>query len=240
MDFTAKLTTMCAKLTQSLLPQRCLLCEAQSGDMLVCSACEGDLPYASENRCPRCAIPLPQTEICGECQRDPPAFDSAQAVFDYAFPVDGLLSALKFGNRLELAPWFARMLVTQLDSDRLPDLIIPMPLHAVRIQERGFNQALEIARHVADALAVPLAAQACMRTRATAPQVGLKREKRRKNMRGAFACDAPLAGMQVAVIDDVMTSGATARSLASAIQQAGATAIHLWLIARTPAPAGAH
>lgn len=238
MNFTAKLATMCAKVTQSLLPQRCLLCEAPSGEALVCSACEGDLPYASENRCPRCAIPLPQAEICGECQRDPPAFDSAQAVFDYAFPVDGLLSALKFGNRLELAPWLARMLVTRLDCERLPDLIVPMPLHAERMKERGFNQALEIARHVSNALAIPLAAKACARTRATAAQVGLKRDERRKNMRGAFECDASVAGRQIAIIDDVMTSGATARSLASAIQQAGATEIHLWLVARTSAPSG--
>lgn len=233
MDFTAKLATICINFTQSLLPQRCLLCEVPSGGMLVCSACEGDLPYAPENRCPCCAIPLPQTEICGECLRDPPAFTSAQAVFDYAFPVDGLLSALKFGNRLELAPWFAQMLVTRLDCERLPDLIVPMPLHAERMKVRGFNQALEIARHVSRTLAIPLAALACTRTRATAAQVGLKREERRKNMRRAFACHASLAGKYVAVIDDVMTSGATARALATAIQGAGAADIQLWLVART-------
>lgn len=233
MNFTAKLATMCVKLTRSMLPQRCLLCEAPSGEALVCSACEADLPYASEHRCLRCAIPLPQMEICGECLRDPPAFNSTQAVFDYDYPIDGLLSALKFGARLELAAWFARMIVTRLDCDRLPDLIIPMPLHAVRMKERGFNQALEIARHVSSTLAVPLGAQDCARTRATATQVGLKRDERRRNMRDAFACDASLAGKYIAVIDDVMTSGATARALAAAIHGAGAADVQLWLVART-------
>lgn len=233
MNFTAKLATMCAKFTQTMLPQRCLLCESPSGDALVCSACESDLPYASDNRCPRCAIALPQAEICGECQRDPPAFDSAQAVFDYAYPVDGLLTAFKFGGRLELAPWFAQMLVTRLDCDGLPDLIVPMPLHADRMKQRGFNQALEIARPVAKALGIPLAAETCTRTRATAAQVGLKRDERRKNLRGAFVCDSSVSGARIAVIDDVMTSGATARSLAAALKDAGAREVDLWLVART-------
>lgn len=233
MNFTAKLATMCAKVTQMALPQRCLLCEAPSGVALVCEACERDLPFASPNRCPRCAVALPQAEVCGECLRDAPAFTTAQAVFDYAYPVDGLLAALKFGHRLELAPWFAQMLVTRLDCERLPDWIVPMPLHADRMKERGFNQALEIARHVSDALAVPLAAQVCLRTRATPPQLGLKREQRRRNMRDAFACSEPLSGAHVAVIDDVMTSGSTARALATALKKAGAGDVQLWLVART-------
>lgn len=224
---------MCTTFAQTVLPQRCVLCDGASGAEQVCTACDADLPYASHARCPICAVPLPQTEICGECLRDPPAFDSAQAVFDYAYPIDGLLVAYKFAAQLSLANLFAQKILTRLDCETLPDVIVPMPLHPERLKQRGFNQALEIARSVARQLSIPIDRTSCARVRATPAQVGLTREERLKNMRGAFYCAGNFEGARVAIIDDVMTSGASANALSKQLRGLGAKEIQLWLVART-------
>lgn len=227
---------MCATFVQMGLPQRCILCDAADAGSQVCSACDADFPYASGARCTICAIPLPLAEICGECLQTPPAFDSAQAVFDYAYPIDSLLGAYKFAGQLALAQLFAQKIVTRLDCEILPDIIVAMPLHAERLKQRGFNQALEIAKIVGRALAIRVDSTSCARVRATPAQVGLRREERLKNMRGAFTCTADVAGQRIAVIDDVMTSGASVNSLSEVLRRAGAKHIDVWLVARTGLP----
>lgn len=227
---------MCTTFVQIALPQRCILCDAPDAGSTVCSACDADFPYAASARCPICAVQLPKTEICGECLRNEPGFDSAQAVFDYAYPVDSLLAAYKFAGQLALAQLFAQKIVTRLDCETLPDIIVPMPLHAERLKQRGFNQALEIAKIVGRALAIRVDSTNCERVRATPAQVGLKREERLKNMRGAFRCTTDVAGQRIAVIDDVMTSGASVNSLSQVLRRAGAKRIDVWLVARTNLP----
>ena len=224
---------MCAKIGRAALPQRCVLCDASSAEAQICAACDADLPYASSARCLVCAVPLPQAEICGECLRTPPVFNSAQAVFDYAYPVDGLLAAYKFSGQLSLASLFAQKIVTRLDCESLPDVIFPMPLHPTRLKQRGFNQALEIARDVGRKLSIAVDSVGCERVRATPAQVGLTREERLKNMRGAFHCANNFAGKRIAIIDDVMTSGASANALSKQLRELGAAEIQLWLVART-------
>lgn len=224
---------MCVTIGQAVLPQRCILCDVSSAEAQICAACDAELPYASSARCPVCAVPLPQAEICGECLRTPPAFDSAQAVFNYAYPVDGLLAAYKFSGQLSLAQLFAQKILTRLDCETLPDVIVPMPLHAERLKQRGFNQALEIARKVGRQLSIPVDSGSCMRIRATPAQVGLTRGERLKNMRGAFYCANNFAGKRIAIIDDVMTSGASANALSKSLRELGAAEIQLWLVART-------
>lgn len=227
---------MCVKIGHAALPQRCVLCDTPSLEAQICDACDTDLPYASSARCLVCAVPLPQAETCGECLRTPPAFDSAQAVFDYAYPVDGLLAAYKFSGQLSLANLFAHKIVTRLDCETLPDVIIPMPLHSERLRERSFNQAIEIGRVVGRTLRIPVDNVSARRLRPTPAQVGLTREARLKNMRNAFACEALPRGQRVAIIDDVMTSGASVNSLSQVLRQAGATDIQVWLVARTKLP----
>lgn len=224
---------MCTAFAQSALPQRCVLCDAPNATSQVCAACDEEFPYASITRCPLCAIPLPQTEVCGECLKHPPAFDSAQAVFAYAYPIDSLLSAYKFSGQLTLASLFAQKMLTRLDCEILPDVIVPMPLHADRLKERGFNQALEIARIVGRELKIPIDTISCERVRATPPQVGLTREQRLRNMRGAFYCASNFAGQRVAIVDDVMTSGASVDALSKTLRQLDAYEVHVWLVART-------
>lgn len=235
-DFTEKIRTMWATIGQTALPQRCVLCDAANAKAQICAACDAELPYASSTRCLVCAIPLPQAEICGECLKIPPAFDSAQAVFDYAYPVDALLAAYKFSGQLSLANLFAQKIVTRLDCQTLPDIIVPMPLHPARLRQRGFNQALEIGRVVGRTLCIPMDDISARRLRPTPAQVGLTREMRLKNMRNAFSCETLPPGQRVAIIDDVMTSGATVNSLSQVLRQAGAADIQVWLVARTRLP----
>jgi ComF family protein len=158
------------------------------------------------------------------------------AAYSYGFPVDALIHGLKYSGNLALAPLLAERL-TQLAAEReRPDLLIPMPLHRARLRERGFNQAIEIGRIVAAGLGIPLEADICRRIRDTAGQTGLNWKDRRRNVRGAFACDKDLAGRRVAVLDDVMTTGATLDELGRVLRRAGAADVGAWVVARTPPP----
>lgn len=220
----------CARNLRAWIGQNCLLCEAESGAELLCSTCAAELPVLPEP-CPRCALPSPAGAVCGSCLNHPPHFDGTLALWRYEFPCDRLLHALKYRARLALAGYFARSLV----SRALPrvDLVVPMPLHSRRLAERGFNQALEIARGVARHLGVKIEPRVVLRVRDTVPQTGLPYEERAKNVRGAFRCDLGLAGASVAVVDDVMTTGATLNEVARVLKRAGARRVENLVIART-------
>lgn len=218
------------KFVQSLLPQDCLLCGQVGTPALVCDACQTALPRISAP-CPSCALPSGGA-ICGECLRQPPAYDHAFAALAYAFPVDKLIQQLKYGGQLVLARWLGDMLWQTVRDAPRPDAILPMPLHPARLKTRGFNQALEIAKPIARHSGVPLAPDLARRTLDTAPQATQALDARHKNIKGAFACDADLSGQHIALVDDVMTSGATLHELAQALKRAGAARISLWVVAR--------
>lgn len=139
----------------------------------------------------------------------------------------------KYGNALVMANLFGKLVSAGRAPYSLPDLIIPMPLHPQRLQERGFNQAVEIARVVAKELGLPLDIHACKRVKFSAPQVTLPLKQRVQNMRNAFVCDRPLEGLKIALLDDVMTTGASLNALAAAVRKAGAASIECWVLART-------
>ncbi|MEP6996908.1 MAG: ComF family protein [Betaproteobacteria bacterium] len=220
------------------LPQRCELCAAPCGSHLVCAACTRDLPQIG-SACPVCALPASGAEVCGSCLADPPAFDATIAAFAYAFPVDRLIHAFKYQGRLALAEWAAgAILAERLRRGRPePDTLVALPLSVERQRERGYNQAAEIARVVASRAGLPLLSAGVRRIRAAPPQAMLPWTARERNVRGAFACDADLAGLRVAVIDDVMTTGASLSELARTLRAAGATGVENWIVARTLPPA---
>ncbi len=182
-----------------------------------------------------CALPVPDGSLCGRCQQRPPAFDATRAVFDYRFPVDTLVQALKYRRRLTLAGFFAEALVAAGVPARA-DFILPMPLHPRRLGERGFNQAVEIARPLARATGLRLELAHVRRIRDTPKQESLTREERIRNLRGAFACEAALGGATVLVVDDVMTSGASLDELARCLKRQGAARVENLVVARTPMP----
>lgn len=218
---------------QRLFSPNCALCGAAAGNGQICAACRNALPYHPAATCPSCALPTAGGATCGHCLKKPPAFDRSVAAFSYTFPVDALIHSYKYAGNLTLLDLLAGPLAARAIAQRLPDLLIPMPLHPARLQERGFNQALEIARQVARRLAIPLAAQACRRLRDTPPQATLKLKQRAANLRGAFACDIDLSGKRIALIDDVMTSGASLHALAQAVRAQGAVQVEAWVVART-------
>lgn len=224
-----------------LLPRICLLCRALTTRAShLCAPCEKDLPILS-HACLKCAQILHgNTEsslVCGACQQHPPPFDQTFVLLAYEAPVIRLISDLKFQGQLSHAPLFADLLHTQITSkwyahQPLPDLLLPMPLHPFRLKERGFNQALEIARPLARALRLPLDILGVERIRPTAPQSTLSAVQRARNVANAFRARGSYFGRHVAILDDVMTTGHTLAALAQTLKTAGARQVDVWCCAR--------
>ena len=197
--------------------------------------------------------PLGKDLRCGECLREPPAYDATVVATDYAAPLDQLVLALKFGGKLALAPLFARLLADALLHFRtagamsglsaglsvLPALLTAVPLSAARLRVRGFNQSLEIARPLARLTGIGLAPQLLLRVRDTRPQSLLAPEQRRSNIAGAFDvaprhADADrIGGLNVAVVDDVITTGHTLNEIAATLKRYGAARVTNLVFART-------
>ena len=215
----------------TLLPQNCFLCAAPAGDSLLCPACIASLPRLTSERCPICALPTPGSAVCGGCLKHAPIFDATQAVFRYEFPLDRLIQSLKYAHRLAGADFLGRALAQSPVPFR-PDLILPVPLAPARLAERGFNQALELARPLARLLGVPLEISRVHRRRDTAPQASLPWKERKQNIRHAFECELDLTGKSVLVVDDVMTTGATLDELARTLKQHGAVRVENFVVAR--------
>lgn len=216
-----------------LLPCRCRLCLAPDPDERgICAGCLTELPR-TPIACPRCGRPLARPHaLCGECQRHPPAFDRCVALFRYAAPLDALVLQLKFGQAVHLARTFAVLFAERLRDEPRPDAVLPVPLHPARQRERGFNQAIEIARPLARQLGCALDLDTCVRVRATSPQTRLSAGARHRNLRGAFQLTRR-PGRHIALIDDVMTTGSTLNELAKALRRGGAEQIDVWVCART-------
>ena len=245
---------------RALLPLRCLVCQAPGAAGLdLCAACAADLPW-NDPACARCGLPLPiAAPACGACLRRPPAFDACFATFRYAPPLDRLLPRLKYHGDLAAGALVAALMLQRLQAmadvgaaeqplaaqpsrphrlpalHTLPQALVPVPLHPARLGRRGYNQALELARPLARALAIPVLPDLLHRTRATAAQTELGAEARRGNVRGAFAAgiDGPVPA-HVALVDDTMTTGATVADCARALRAAGCTRIDVWVAARAP------
>jgi len=218
-------------LARRLLPQACVLCGADSGDEQVCPPCDAELPRLAGGCCAICALPLASGAVCGACLDDPPRYARVVVPFSYGYPLDALIRAYKYGGRLAHARLFGTALAAVATGS--VDIIVAMPLSAARLAERGFNQALEIARVVAGATRIPLAPLACRKVVDTAPQAALPWKERARNVRRAFVCDADLTGRRVAVVDDVLTTGATLNELARVLRKAGAVEVQGWVVART-------
>lgn len=192
-----------------------------------------NLPRLPAQHCPSCLLPITPARICGSCLHNPPAWTNAIAALRYTFPVDAMIQALKYRPDLTLAPILADCLLSVIPSSAtLPDYVIPVPIHAVRLRQRGFNQALEIGRYLCKQTSSTLLLDACSRSRDTVSQTELPWRKRQKNVRGAFACQQDLTGKHVAIVDDVMTSGATLNELSKVLRRQGAVAISIWVVAR--------
>lgn len=221
-----------SKLFEHLFKQRCLLCAASNGGELgLCDACYKDLPWHSAPQCPQCGLPS-NGLVCGSCLSSAPDFDATYSLFTYDFPLDAMMQRYKYGNMLNLGHIFGKMLRHKVNLAHV-DLIIPMPMHPTRLKERGFNQALEIAKVLTKHCPKKLDCTNAQRQRYTAPQASLQLKERVKNIKGVFKISANLNGKRIAIVDDVMTTGASLNELAKTLKQSGASHVQCWVVART-------
>ncbi|MFT4249277.1 MAG: ComF family protein [Pseudomonas sp.] len=220
----------------ALLPTHCLVCgEAGVAGRDACLACLAALPWLRE-ACPRCALPLGAAErgqvACGACQRRPPPLDAVIAAFAYGWPVDGLLRRFKFHQDLAAGRLLGQLLAERCRQAPRPQALVPLSLHIARLRQRGYDQALELARPLARVLGLPCL-PALRRIRATRPQSELDARQRVRNLRGAFAVGIALPA-HVALVDDVMTTGASLHAAAHALRKAGVQRVDAWVCARVP------
>lgn len=225
-------------LLDRLLRPPCILCgDAGVGRLALCAPCRAELP-GNTPACRLCALPLPAPGVCGHCLRQPPPQAASLSPYRYAAPFDALVPRLKFSRDLSVARLASQLLADHLQAlpvdaaPSMPELLVPVPLHRARLRQRGFNQALEIARGLGRALDLPVGARTARRLRDTVPQSRLGARERRRNLRGAFTAELPADVRRVAVVDDVMTSGHTAAEMARCLLAAGAAEVQVWTLAR--------
>ncbi|MDX1589941.1 MAG: ComF family protein [Oleiphilaceae bacterium] len=216
----------------------CSLCLRAAGGHRICRDCLAGLPR-NRNPCQRCALPLPlrRTGLCGRCLHQSPAHDTAYAPFLYRFPVDGLITHYKYGGDRALGfvlseAWLDAFRGSRQCAGPLPQQLIPCPISRRQLLIRGFNQSAELAWRLGKALPIPVT-PLLTRTGHHPNQAGLNRRQRLRNLQKAFHCTQP-PPLHVALIDDVITTGATAQAMSRALKQAGARQVEIWAMARTP------
>ena len=231
------------RLLDSVAPCVCQICGRKSGRSLsLCQACEDEIPL-NYLACERCALPLVEAfDECGRCQRRPPPQLRALVPRLYQSPVDEFVRDLKFRRRTFLVPVLAQLMAPAIaDSlwDRpLPDLVVPVPMHWWRRWRRGFNQAEMLAQALVRSpelvsLGLKVNTGICRRRQGGPPQAGLD-AKQRSRMGDVFQCRSTLEGLRIAIVDDVVTTGATSARLAQTLIDAGAMEVEVWACARTP------
>ncbi|MGD2139103.1 MAG: ComF family protein [Burkholderiales bacterium] len=220
---------------RSIMPAACVLCAAPAKENGLCDDCSASLPEVNGKRCPICACTTPTGSLCGRCISHPPRYDYVISALDYATPVDFLIAELKYSRNLAAARALGLCLAMHLDEEPYPDIVLPMPIANSRLRERGFNQATEIARHACAPFGLRPCADIAQRTSAGVSQTALPWRDRARNVRNAFRCQTQLHGKTIAVVDDVITTGATLNELATVLKRAGADKVVGWIVARTPA-----
>lgn len=220
------------------MPFTCVLCHHPAlYPYDLCAACHQELPILPHS-CPRCAREIfISVAECGECLKQPPPFDATYAMFAYEDGVKKLILDLKFMQTLINAEILGKLLIKKILTDwyahkKLPDVIIPIPLHPHRVKERGFNQAVEIARPIAKKLSISLQTSAVIRVKHTVAQATLVAEKRRENIKNAFAVNHDFSNQHVAILDDVITTGQTITEFARVLKKSGAAQIDVWACAK--------
>lgn len=220
-----------------ILSRHCYLCgQASTADADLCLGCRQDLPRI-EHACQQCGLPIAAhslTDHCGQCLSRPPPFDQTHSAYIYAEPIKSLITRMKFAGNLALARLLGELLRDELLEhlvDR-PEAILPVPLHARRIRQRGFNQSIELARALAKQLGIPLLLDAVERRIDTPAQTGLSKKQRAANLRRAFIVNQSLSYQHIAILDDVITTGQTTTTLAACLKKAGVKRVDCWSVAR--------
>jgi ComF family protein len=226
------------KILRFFTPRSCILCNAETNSGIdLCLNCYYELPHF-QGGCERCGtILLPGSNVCSSCQVEPPPYERTIAVFEYRKPIDHLITSLKFAGNLACADVLGTLLAEKIRQAyqhlQLPEIMIPVPLHTTRLQERGFNQALEIAKFIGKWLHIPIDHSSCTRNKHTHPQTQLPAHERQKNVKAAFACKLPKNYQHVALVDDVVTTGHTVREMAALLLKSGVKKVDVWCVAKS-------
>lgn len=219
------------RISEQAFKQSCLLCATQiDNNMSFCQDCLGDLPLAPNPCCPQCGLKT-DGQICGNCLKHKPFYDVTHALFSYRYPVDTVIQYYKYRHALQLSKTLGQLLQGKINGSDI-DIMMPMPLHPIRMQERGFNQSLEVAKVFAKQCNINLDITSCNRIKNTPPQASLTPKARIKNMKDAFNCQTTFTGMHIGLVDDVMTTGASLNELAKALKRAGASKVSCFVLAR--------
>lgn len=225
-----------------LFPPQCLCCEQRldtSRPPLICPSCRDNLRFISSPLCITCGIPFPGGEdhLCGSCLRNHYLFDYARSALFYQSPVSNLLLALKFSNATSAVPTLKKIAEQSgmLAHFAVPDIIIPVPLHIGRLRERGFNQALMLARHCFPQWRTLTHASLLVRTKATTPQSSLSGQQRRQNLKGCFQLSRSglLTGKKILLVDDVFTTGSTINECSRVLRREKPKRIEVFTVARS-------
>ncbi|MFK8330428.1 ComF family protein [Pseudomonas sp. BJa5] len=225
----------------------CLLCSEPAEQRYpLCVACEAELPWL-EDGCQVCALPLPMNGLtCGQCSRRAPAFHRVEAPWHYGFPLDALISRFKYQRQWPLGRLLAQLLGRWLmhrysEGLARPTALLPVPLACRRLRQRGYNQAAMLARWLAGQIGIPCNERVLKRQVDTPAQQGLSARARQRNLRLAFTVEhaEAIEGRHLALVDDVLTTGATAQALASLLLKAGAARVDVYCLARTAKPGSA-
>lgn len=218
------------------MPHTCVLCHAKSDQAIdLCSCCQRDLPYWQKG-CNSCGAALENNAgICGGCLRESPSFDCTFALFNYVTPITNLILNLKFQHQLVNAKILGELMVAKINErhEKLPQCIIPVPLSKKRLRERGFNQAVELAKPIGKGLNIPVDVKHCQRVRHTEAQATLLAKHRQKNIKNAFVINKNFKAKHVAIVDDVVTTGRTVRELSRVLRKSGVEKIEIWCCAKT-------
>jgi ComF family protein len=216
-----------------LIPQTCFLCGDAATTLPMCSACWADLPFQGP-ACVRCAKRLQKVGICKQCQEASKPYTHTQAVFSYLYPLDKLILAAKFHHNMTVLNLLGHLMAQHLTIESRPDVLIPVPLHPKRLRHRGYNQSLELAKRIGKHTGIPVEMNACQRIINTPPQTNLSGKQRQSNLKGAFKVVRVEPHWQhLVLIDDVMTTGATVKELASVFKAAGIEQVDVWCCAKS-------
>jgi len=224
---------MIDRFINAILPARCLVCRQPAQDGLaLCTTCHGRLPH-NDTACTRCARPLADAGmVCGHCQQYPPHYDQAISALRYKDEARQLILGLKFQEKLRNARLLAKLFHAQLQNNSLPEVMIPVPLHPKRLRERGYNQALELAKELRKLTDIPVDSQSTRRSRYTERQADTPLKDKKGNVKNAFEIVTRPSASHVVIIDDVMTSGHTVDEFARALKKAGIDKVDVWVMAR--------
>lgn len=220
----------------SILPRRCILCgDPGTEGMDICAACLTDLPWIAQ-ACPHCGIPVSSTDtLCARCQLHTPRFDRCMAPMHYQYPVDFLVQQFKFKQHLVYGQLLGDLLLRFIQQQQYrssAEIIIAVPLHPARLRERGFNQSHLLAQRLAAHLGIAYEKELIIRHRATKTQSQLNAKQRKSNVQRAFSLQGSVTDKHIAVIDDVVTTGATVNEISHLLKKHGAAHVEVWCIAR--------